>query len=119
LAVCTSTVAADEPPAVAADEPPAVAADEPPAVAGDAEDGGADAEPFVPLLQAAARTPATASGTPNLRASETLLDDSRLFILLCLSFPVEYRALGECRAPIDTPRPQKQFGGCPMFHITE
>jgi hypothetical protein len=38
----------------------------------------------LPELQAAARTPAAASGAPSLRASETFLDASSLFI--CYAF---------------------------------
>jgi hypothetical protein len=67
LPLRTSTVAADEPPA-AAREAEDAGADVP-------ADAGADAEPFVPLLQAAARTAAAASGRPIFRAGETFLDD--------------------------------------------
>ena len=88
----------------------------------DADDG---AEIFVPPeLHAAARTPAAASGAPNLRASKILLDPTRLFICCAFSFsvgiqaPMEYRTLGECLAPFNTPPPPRQFGGCPMSHIT-
>jgi hypothetical protein len=80
LLVCTSTVAAAElAPAPEDDDGAEDAEDDDGAgVADDAE----LCEP--PELQAAARTPAAASGTPNFRASETFLDASNLFI--CCAF---------------------------------
>jgi hypothetical protein len=116
LLVRTSTVAAVEL-APAAD----VAADElePAADAAGVDDAGAAAPCEPPELQAAARTPAAASGTPNLRTSATFLDNRRLFICCVFSFPVEYRALGECLAPLNTSPPQRPFGRCPMSHVTE
>jgi hypothetical protein len=80
LLVRTSTVAADEL------VPAADVADDDGADDDAADDDAADAELCEPPeLQAAARTPAAASGRPNLRASETFLDDRMLFI--CCAFP--------------------------------
>jgi hypothetical protein len=86
LPVCTSTVAADEPPAAAGED---AGADVP-------ADAGVDAEPFVPLLQAAARTAAAAIGRPILRANEILLDSSSLFICCAFPFGGNIERSGEC-----------------------
>jgi hypothetical protein len=101
--VCTSTVAADElaPAAGFADE------------ADDADDACE-----LPELQAAASTAAAASGRPNLRASETFLDDRRLFI--CCAFPFRWNTerSAKCLASLNTPPPQRQFGRYAMSYIT-
>jgi hypothetical protein len=48
------------------------------------------------LLQAAAKTPAAASGKPNLSASEPFLEMSRLFI--CCAFPFAWNSAADCNA---------------------
>jgi hypothetical protein len=111
--VCTWTVAADG-------LVPAVddADDELAPAAGGADDADDDDPPELPELQAAARTPAAASGRPNLRAIETFLDDSNLFICCAFSFRWNTERSAKCLAPLNTPPPQRQFDRYAMSHIT-
>jgi hypothetical protein len=88
LLVCRSTVAVDE--LVPAADVPDDADDADDADDGDDGDDGEDAddaEPEPPELQAASTTPAAASGSPNLIASEIFPDDSGLFMGCACAFP--------------------------------
>jgi hypothetical protein len=112
--VCTWTVAADG--LVPAGDD---ADDELAPAAGAADDADDPPElPELPELQAAARTPAAASGRPNLRAIETFLDDSNLFICCAFSFRWNTERPAKCLAPLNTPPPQRQFDQCAMSCIT-
>ena len=76
LLLCTSTVAAADPPAAADD-------------ADDAGEAGVDGELLEPPeLQAAARTAAAARGRPTRSATDAFLDENRL--LICCDCPFEH-----------------------------
>jgi hypothetical protein len=101
LLVRTSTVEVDE-------LPPAAEVPE------DVDGAEPGAAPL--LLQAAAKTPAAASGRPTLRASEALLEVSRLFI--CLPFRWNSGCRLDCLTHLNTALAQWRFAGCAMVSIT-